>query len=39
MWGLEPYKDEKYFNIFDKVGLQTYEDAEKLVTSKRIAQV
>jgi hypothetical protein len=25
----EPYKEEKCFKIFDKVGLQTYEDAEK----------
>ncbi len=25
----EPYKDEKCFKIFDKVGLQSYEDAEK----------
>jgi hypothetical protein len=25
----EPYKEEKCFKIFDKLGLQTYEDAEK----------
>jgi hypothetical protein len=25
----EPYKEEKCFKIFDKVGLQTYEDAKK----------
>ncbi len=25
----EPYKDEKCFKIFDKVGFQNYEDAEK----------
>jgi hypothetical protein len=25
----EPYKEKKCFKIFDKVGLQTYEDAEK----------
>jgi hypothetical protein len=25
----EPFKDEKCFKIFDKAGLQSYEDAEK----------
>jgi hypothetical protein len=30
----KPYKDEKCFKIFDSVGLQTYNDAEKTCQQK-----